>query len=144
MSADRRSSRLILGSVFIVYDLNREGLLVNSFHKVNVEVAKTAIGVRFLDLFTNYLATCDDDLVAACYPKDRLCDTLNKSEVLLVLADSVAIDSCLVGVGVTLVTLNCDDDVLTVILGCLAHISADYGKRLELRVKLCINLKLHI
>ena len=125
MSADGRRRRDVGGCVFIAYRLYREGLLVNSFHKVNVKVAKTAVGVCLFYPLADSLAACDDYLISARYPKDRLYYSLDKSEVLLVLTDAVAEDTRFICRGISTVTFNGDYNILTVILSCFSHITAN-------------------
>ena len=144
MTSDRSCGRLIGRSVLKRSYLNLKGVLVNLLHKVYVKITASAMRESLFDLCANDLASRDDHLVTARYPKKRLCDTLNELEVLLVVTCSVAEYASLVCSGVSLVSFYSNNDILTVIARSLAHFAANERKGLEFGVEFSIYLKLHI
>ena len=144
MTANGGCGRFISGSVRKRAHLDLEFALVDALHEMHVEVTQTAVGVGFLDPVTHDVAARDDDPISARDPQKRLGHALDEGEVLLVMARAVAIDAGLVRGGISLVTLDSDDDILPVLCGCLSHLAAYQREGGELGIELCVDLKLHI
>ena len=120
-----------------------KGLLIYPLHKMHVKIPQTAISIGFLNLSADHFAAGDDDLIAARHPQQGLDDTLHETEILLVVAGAVGIDTGLIGGGVPLVALNSDNQILPHLGSGLPHFAAHQRHGHIAGVQFGFNLQIH-